>query len=62
MHTHALTTALTLYRSGTYSLEQAAQCAGLSGAEMETVLRRRGIERSEETHATQERSQSARAD
>ncbi|MFB6123278.1 MAG: UPF0175 family protein [Haloferacaceae archaeon] len=62
MHTHALTTALTLYRSGTYTLDQAAQCAGLSGAEMEAVLRRRGIERSEESPTTQEGGQSARAD
>ncbi|MFC6989800.1 UPF0175 family protein [Haloplanus sp. GCM10025708] len=62
MHAHALTTALTLYRSGTYTLDQAAQCAGLSVAELESVLRRRGIERTDESRPTQERGQSARAD
>jgi predicted HTH domain antitoxin len=43
MHTHALTVALTLYRSGTLTLDQAAESAGLSDAQMRTALRRHGI-------------------
>jgi predicted HTH domain antitoxin len=43
MHTHALTAAMTLYRSGTLSLDQAAEAAGLSDARMRTALRRHGI-------------------
>ncbi|WP_318567904.1 UPF0175 family protein [Salinigranum marinum] len=43
MHTHALTTALTLYRSGTLSLTQAAHRAGCSESEMVRSLGRHGI-------------------
>jgi predicted HTH domain antitoxin len=43
MHTHALTTALTLYRSGTLSLTQAAHRAGCSEREMARSLARYGI-------------------
>jgi predicted HTH domain antitoxin len=43
MHTHALTAAVTLYRSGTITLEQAADSAGLTEASMETTLRSYGI-------------------
>jgi predicted HTH domain antitoxin len=43
MHTHALTTALTLYRSGTLSLTQAAHRAGCSEREMVRALGRHGI-------------------
>jgi predicted HTH domain antitoxin len=43
MHTHALTTALTLYRSGTLSLTQAAHRAGCSEQEMVRSLGRHGI-------------------
>jgi predicted HTH domain antitoxin len=43
MHTHALTTALTLYRSGTLSLTQAAHRAGCSEREMIHALGKHGI-------------------
>jgi predicted HTH domain antitoxin len=43
MHTHALTVALTLYRSGTLTLEQAAESAGVSVPQMRTAVRRYGI-------------------
>ena len=43
MHTHALTTALTLDRSGTLSLTQAAHRAGCSEPEMVRTLGRHGI-------------------
>jgi predicted HTH domain antitoxin len=43
MHTHALNTALTLYRSGTLSLTQAAHRAGCSEREMARALGRHGI-------------------
>jgi predicted HTH domain antitoxin len=43
MHTHALTAALTLYRSGTLTLEQAAESAGITAPEMRTAARRYGI-------------------
>lgn len=43
MHTHALITALTLYRSGTLSLSQAAHRAGCSEREMVRSLGKHGI-------------------
>ena len=43
MHTHALTTALTLYRSGTVTLTQAARSAGCTEPEMAATLREHGI-------------------
>jgi hypothetical protein len=43
MHTHALTTALTLYRSRTLSLTQAAHRAGCTEREMVRALGRHGI-------------------
>jgi predicted HTH domain antitoxin len=43
MHTHARNTALTLYRSGTLSLAQAAHRAGCSEGEMVRTLGRHGI-------------------
>ncbi|WP_380681270.1 UPF0175 family protein [Salinigranum sp. GCM10025319] len=63
MHTHALTTALTLYRSGTLSLTQAAHRAGCSEREMVRTLSRHGIAVRESfvSHATL-KNQSARAD
>jgi predicted HTH domain antitoxin len=51
MHTHALTVALTLYRSGTLTLEQAAESAGLSEPEMRAAIRRHGIPLHEELAA-----------
>ena len=43
MRPQALTTALTLFRSGTLTLPQAAARAGCSEAEMERALRKRGL-------------------
>jgi predicted HTH domain antitoxin len=63
MHTHARTTALTLYHSGTLSLTQAAQRAGCSEREMAHALGRHGIDIRESflSHATLD-APSARAD
>jgi len=47
MSTHSLTTALTLYRSGTLSLAQAARQAGRSEAELLLAVDRYGIPRHE---------------
>ena len=47
MATHGLQTALTLYRSGTYSLEQAAAKAGRSEAAFRRVLDQYGIDHPE---------------
>lgn len=44
MHSNALTQALTLYRSGTFTLSQAASRAGRTEEEFEMVLRQYGIE------------------
>ncbi|SFR32958.1 DUF7317 family protein [Halogeometricum limi] len=44
MHTHALTTAMTLYKSGTLTLSQAATRAGRSEAELVVVLHQHGID------------------
>lgn len=65
MSSHGLTTALTLYRSGTLTLSTAAARAGLSEAEFRTALHRRGIDVREteaETPDLAETSRSARAD
>lgn len=43
MHTHALTTAMTLYQSGTLSLPEAAARAGRSERELVVALKRHGI-------------------
>ena len=43
MSTHSLTTALTLYRSRTLSLSQAARQAGCTEVEFVNVLGKRGI-------------------
>jgi hypothetical protein len=43
MHTHALTTAMTLYRSGTLSLSQAAARAGRSERELVLALKQHSI-------------------
>lgn len=43
MSTHSLTTALTLYRSGTLSLAQAARQAGCTEHEFAAVLGKHGI-------------------
>ncbi|RDI71757.1 DUF7317 family protein [Halopelagius longus] len=43
MHTHALTTAMTLYRSGTLSLSEAAARAGRSEEELLVALKQHGI-------------------
>ena len=63
MHTHARTTALTLYRSGTLSLAQAAHRAGCTEREMAHTLGRHGIAIRESflSHASLDTS-SARAD
>jgi predicted HTH domain antitoxin len=43
MSFRSLTTALTLYRSGTLTLEQAAAQGGVTRAKLATELRSRGI-------------------
>lgn len=43
MHTHALTTAMTLYQSGTLSLSEAAARAGRSERELVAALKQHGI-------------------
>lgn len=43
MSFRSLTTALTLYRSGTLTLEQAAAQGGVTTAKLATELRSRGI-------------------
>jgi predicted HTH domain antitoxin len=43
MRPQALTTALTLFESGTLTLPQAAARAGCSESELKRALRRRGI-------------------
>lgn len=43
MSTHSLTTALTLYRSGTLSLTQAARHAGCTEGELTNILGKHGI-------------------
>jgi predicted HTH domain antitoxin len=43
MSSKGLTTALTLYRSGTLTLEKAAARAGLSESAFVSALRKRGI-------------------
>ncbi len=51
MHTHSLTTALTLYRSGTLTLDQAAHQAGISESELRATLGKHGIPiREDRTH------------
>jgi predicted HTH domain antitoxin len=62
MHTHALTVALTLYRSGTLTLEQAAESAGVSVSEMRTAVRRYGIALREAPSPTVEAGPSLSAD
>lgn len=49
MHTHALTQALTLYRSGTLTLAQAASRAGRTTEEFEAVLEQYGVDKRPET-------------
>lgn len=43
MSTHSLTTALTLYHSGTLSLPQAARLAGCTEEELVPILGKHGI-------------------
>ncbi|MFC5367940.1 DUF7317 family protein [Salinirubrum litoreum] len=43
MHTHALTTAITLYENGTLTLTQAAKRAGRTPEAMEAALRAHGV-------------------
>ncbi|WP_435195419.1 DUF7317 family protein [Natronomonas sp. EA1] len=49
MHQHALETALTLYESGTYTLETAARQAGVEPTRLRDCLARRGLGVDEET-------------
>jgi predicted HTH domain antitoxin len=44
MHTHALTTAITLYENGTLTLTQAAKRAGRTTETMESALRAHGVD------------------
>ena len=59
MSTHGLTTALTLYRSGTFTLAQAARSAGLAEEDFAAALRKRGFDVREDGGG---RRRSARAD
>jgi len=43
MTRHAVMTGLTLYRTGTVTLEQAANCGGTTSAKLAMALRSRGI-------------------
>ena len=43
MTRHAVVTGLMLYRTGTVTLEQAANCGGTTAESFETTLRARGI-------------------
>lgn len=52
MHTHALTTAMTLYQSGTLSLSEAAARAGRSERELILALKQHGIPVRDEPEAT----------
>lgn len=47
MHQHALQTALSLYESGTYTLETAARQAGVAESRLHECLARRGLEADE---------------
>jgi len=51
MSHQSLTAALTLYRSGTFDLDQAADQGGVSPAKLATELRSRGIPVREGDHA-----------
>ncbi|QCJ46901.1 MULTISPECIES: DUF7317 family protein [Haloprofundus] len=62
MHTHSLTTALTLYRSGTLTLAQAASRAGKSQAEFRKVLAAHGIALHDAAPSSSESVTPARAD
>lgn len=44
MHQHALQTALSLYESGTYTLETAARHAGIEESRFLDCIARRGID------------------
>ncbi|MCL9815920.1 DUF7317 family protein [Natronocalculus amylovorans] len=60
MATHGLQTALTLYRSGTLTLEQAAARAGRTVSSFERVLEQYGIDHTnietQDVHAVSEPS------
>mgnify|MGYP000100224506 FL=1 len=51
MSHQSLTAALTLYRSGTFDLDQAANQGGVTTAKLATELRSRGIPVREGDHA-----------
>lgn len=44
MHQHALQTAMSLYESGTYTLEAAARTAGVERSRLLDSVARRGVE------------------
>lgn len=56
MTLRALTEALTLYRSGTYTFEQAAARVGRSDEEFEAALERFGVDRREAQTESSERT------
>jgi predicted HTH domain antitoxin len=63
MHTHALTTAITLYENGTLTLTQAAMRAGRTPDAMEAALRAHGVDLADEGPTTSaRRDRPARAD
>lgn len=55
MHQHALQTAMSLYESGTYSLEMAARQAGIDETRLLDSVARRGLEAGEYTEVVRER-------
>ncbi|ADQ65733.1 hypothetical protein C499_11041 [Halogeometricum borinquense DSM 11551] len=63
MHTHALTTAMTLYQSGTLTLSQAATRAGRSEEALVSALHQHGVEVREQEEVTAATTETpARAD
>lgn len=55
MRQHALQTALTLFESGTYTLEMAARQAGVEETRLRDSLARRGLGPDDDLEAVRER-------
>jgi predicted HTH domain antitoxin len=60
MTRHAVMTGVTLYRTGTVTLEQAANCGGTTSASLAASLRSRGIPVREEPAPTETDADAAR--
>jgi predicted HTH domain antitoxin len=59
MRQHALQTAMTLYESGTYTLEMTARQAGVEERRLRDCLARRGIDVSDSTVTFEDRQRVA---